>query len=191
MSSFAAAIEEALDAGTVRAEILLRFILDDEDFCVWTGTGDLYALGKTWLGAGSVGRLPEIEQLVNGQANRMTIEVSGVSADAIAALAEDAPSVEGKELEFYLCLFDERGQVIDQPQFLTVAIMDEVMSEQSVDGGQVMRKITLDVASPFAARSTAPLAYFTNQDQVARYPTDQGCDRVGFYQNRTIGWPVF
>jgi len=133
MSTLSPQVIAVLDAGVVRAETLLWFHLETGDFLVWSGTGDLYALGQTWRGAGSVGRLPEIEQLMNGQASRMTIEISGVSQEAVASMIDESADIEGRELDFYLALFDANSQLIGDPIFLTNGLMDEVALEQATD----------------------------------------------------------
>lgn len=192
--NLAEAIERALDAGVVRSEVLFNFKLDDGDYRVWTGFGDLFALGAIWRGSRTLGRLPELEQLINGLASRMTIEVSGVSADAVAALVEEAPLVDGRELELLRALFDVNDALIAQPYFLDVLIMDEVTDdekrERSDSGDKVTRTIALSCATALAARGAAPHSHYNHTDQQARYPGDMGCEYVGVYENKSDNWPV-
>lgn len=186
--TFASVLDAALDAGVVRPAILLRLLLDAGHVRVWTGLGDLVALGVVWKGLGQVTELPELEQLLNGQAARMAISLSGIDQDVVMAAVEEAAQVQGREIEILLALFDKSGALIDAPQYLDVGVMDQVSFRHDADGGRVVRTISLEFASPLAARSVAPLSYLTDRDQRARYPTDRGCEYVESYQNREIVW---
>lgn len=186
-----AAILAALDKGTVRSEVFFRFRLVDGDTLIWSGMGDIRVDGERWRGSRLIGRLPELEQLLNGEAARITIEVSGVSDDAVAALIEEAATIEGRELDIMLGLFGERGGLIHGLIALDTMIMDEVVDDQSVEGAIRTNKITLDVASPLMARATASHALWTDDDQQRLHPGDRGCERVGMYQSRETVWPQF
>ncbi|MFZ2872244.1 hypothetical protein [Zavarzinia sp.] len=186
-----APILAALGKGTVRSEVFFRFRLVDGDFLIWSGMGDIRINGERWRGSRLMGRLPELEQLLNGEATRVTIEVSGVSDDAVAALIEEAATIEGRELDMLLGLFDERGSLIDSLIALDTMMMDEVVDDQTVEGMARTNRITLDIASPLMARATASHALWTHEDQQSLYPGDMGCERNGMYQSRETPWPQF
>ncbi|MBI1179098.1 MAG: hypothetical protein GC201_00970 [Alphaproteobacteria bacterium] len=168
----------------MRESFLLR-IDADPPARVWGGIGDLAIPsdsvepgGATYSGAGELLQNPDFEQLINGVAERLDIQVSGVTAETLRLALEDAPSVRGARVDFGRVSFDDDWQ-IDTVEWEAVFRAD-VLSVDSKDGEQGrIRTITLSIASANTNRSNAPISYFTDADQKRRSSTDDIFSHVG------------
>lgn len=192
--TYAAAIEAALAKGSVRLCLFFRFDFAAAPYRAWTGAGDIEIAGETWKGHGALAGLPELEQLLGGQANRLSIEASGVNDAVLAAALAGAAEVQGRDLAIGFVLFDSDGQPIAGAagqvlQALDVGAMDRVtLTREGTEGG-ALRSVALEVASPMAARSTASLAFYSDTDQQLRHPGDKGCERATL--DVVLTWPDF
>lgn len=158
----------------------------DEPAMFWTGHGDLLLPADDVLpeptlvpGGGDLVSLPDVEQLINGTAQRVEVTLSGVSQEAVALAAEEALQVSGAPAFVGRIQFDEdwqpRGPVVWEWTGEGRGIM--VGGEGSEDGRT--RSITLKLGSGDTTRSRAPLSFFTDSDQRRDFPTDAFFSHVG------------
>jgi hypothetical protein len=151
----------------------------DEPAMFWTGHGDLLLPADDILtedtialGGGDLINLPDLEQLINGTAQRIEVTLSGVSQRTAVIAAEEAPQVSGAPAYIGRIQFDEdwqpAGPVVwewsGEGRGLVVA------GDDSEDGRT--RSLTLKLGSGDTTRSRAPLAFFTDADQRRDFPTD-------------------
>lgn len=168
----------------LRESFLLR-IASDPVARLWSGIGDLEipadiveAEPAIYLGAGSLLNAPDFHHLINGTAQRLEIQVKGVSGEVLALALEDAPSVKGAAVHLGRADFDENWQLIEV-EWEAVFRADS-LSVSSQDGEDSRtRSITLSVGSEDTGRSRAPNAFFTDSDQRRRSPTDAIFSNVG------------
>lgn len=179
----------ALDSGSVRLPLCLRLRFKAGDVRVWTGHGDIEIDGEVWRGAGVLSDLPELEQLLNGEASRMTLEASGVDQRVMGSAVAEADEVEGRDLEIGFVVLDGAGQVIGGLQALDTVVMDRVTVDRQGGTGGALRSVALEASSPLAARSTPGRAYYTDRDQQRRHPGDLGCERATL--EVILKWPTF
>lgn len=145
----------------------------------WTGNGDLMLPADAVLdeitlalGGGDLINLPDLEQLINGTAQRVEVTLSGVSQRTAVIASTEAASVSGSPAYIGRVQFDEdwqqQGAVVwewaGEGRGLAVA-GDE-------DGADRKRTLTLKLASGDTTRSRAPLAFFTDADQRRDFPDD-------------------
>lgn len=145
---------------------------------IWSGHGDLVipadiveVAPATYVGGGDLISAPDFQQLINGEAERLDIRMSGVSDLALELAIEAAASVKGARVHFVRFDFDDEWQ-LEEVEYEACYRADRlsVSSSWSDDGRQ--RFITLSIASDDTNRSRAPLAYFTDQDQRRRSADD-------------------
>lgn len=192
--TFDAEIDAALGKGRVRLVILIAMHFDSEVVRRWSGYGVREFGGHVWYGLGEIRNLPELEQLTNGAASRVTLVLSGVDEELLAQALEQADAVDGRRIEFLMQLLDEDAQPIGDPQVLDVLLMDQVTIERSAgdDPTQApVRTLTISMASPTASRRTPSRGRYTDRDQKARSPGDRFCERVPIYVNQAFKWPAF
>jgi hypothetical protein len=152
---------------------------------VWSGVGNLTipadsveASPATYHGGGAMLNAPDFQQLINGVAERIEFQVSGVTAEMLALAIEDAPSVKGATVNLGRVEFDDNWQQVGSVEWEAVFRADtlSVSSQESEEGRT--RTITLSVGTDDTDRSHAPLAFFTDADQRKRSSTDAIFDHV-------------
>jgi hypothetical protein len=168
---------------THRRSILFRLGSDPVAY-IWSGIGDLDlpansldAGVRRYLGAGKLLELPDLEQLINGAADRIEVTISGVSAEAIRLSTEDAPSVKGASAHVGAVRFDRHWQLTEVEWIGQLRADTLSVASQSSDNGRT-RSVTLSMGTDFTDRSRAPLAFFTDADQRRRSPDDAIFDHV-------------
>lgn len=147
-------------------------------FRLWGGVGDLEipadiveSAPAIYLGAGELLNAPDFEQGINYTAERLDIQLSGASTRMIALALEEAASVRNAKVHFLTIRFDDQWQLVEV-EYEAVFRADKITVEsQNSDNGRT-RTIILSVGTEDTNRSRAPGAYFTDQDQRRRSPTD-------------------
>lgn len=151
----------------------------DEPAMFWTGHGDLLLPADAVLdevslalGGGDLVNLPDLEQLINGTAQRVEITLSGVSQRTVVLAAEEAAQVSGAPAYIGRIQFDEAWQQ-SGPVVWEWAGEGRGLLVAGDDGDEGRtRSITLKLGAGDTTRSRAPLAFFTDADQRRDFPTD-------------------
>ena len=159
----------------------------DEPAMFWTGHGDLLLPPDTVipgpepeiaLGGGTLVSLPDLEQLLNGEAQRLEISVSGVDDATLVFAQEEAPQVPGAAVWIGRIEFDEEWQQgVVEWEWNGEGRGLFVSGEDSADGRT--RTVTLRVGAGDTTRSRAPFSFFTDADQRRDYPDDVFFSHVG------------
>lgn len=171
--------------GLYREAYIFRIATPDPAI-FWTGFGDLLLPAdgvvpddEIALGAGDLINLPDLDDLINGLAQRVDFVLSGVSTRVISLAKEEAPDVPGSRVHI--------GRMDLGPDYQQVAPVEWEWagearslraSSDDTDNGR-SRTITLTVAAGDTTRSRAPLAFFTDADQRRRSITDAVFSHVG------------
>lgn len=188
----------ALDSGVQHIGVFFRLAVDPV-LRLWLGVGDiepglnaLEGSGVTYNGAGKLRDVPSLQQLINGQASRVTFTLSGVSDD-ILALAESADEVKLKSCSIGFAIMDRNWQLIGEVHWLWRGIADFLAMDLTGSAdGTITKTAALQVGSQMTGRRRRGLSYFTDQDQQTRSPGDRCCERVTLYsQGVTKVWPRF
>lgn len=194
---------EALEGGAQRIGLFFR--LDTPTpLRLWLGIGDIEpgvdaiddVTGATYSGFGEISQIPEIARLINGEAERVTFELSGVS-DAVVAAAtvEDAPAVKGCDVAVGFALFDKDWSLLGSIHWMARYTADFLAIEERLteDPTQpVVRVVQLSVGSAMTGRWRPPYAYYVDQDQQAESSGDLFCERTPQYAEQvTKVWPDF
>lgn len=151
----------------------------DEPAMFWTGHGDLLLPADTVLGEPEIAlgganlvNLPDVEQLINGVAQRVEIQLSGVSAETMRFAQEEAAQVPGAPVYIGRIQFDEAWQQAEPVEWEWSGEGKNLsVSSQDGDDGHV-RTLTLRVGAGDTTRSRSPLAFFTDADQKRDFPDD-------------------
>lgn len=130
-----------------------------------------------YLGGGQLVSLPDLNQLINGVADRVQVMVSGVTGSVLASFKAESPSLKGAAVHVGIAYQDDDWQITDV-EWLSVLRCDApTIGSQAAQTG-CTRSITLSIGTDFTDRSRAPLAFFTAADQARRSPDDQIFDHV-------------
>jgi hypothetical protein len=200
MLSLNEAERNALASATQRIGVFFRMVqADGQIIRLWLGIGNCRVginaydeTEATYSGLGQLIDVPAVQQLINGVAERIDFNVSGVSADTLALAGAESDDVKGAVVALGVCLFDGAWQQLGVPKWLFRGRADFVtLNQQSGDGG-ITRAIALSVGSLFTGRRRRGLSYLTDYDQQQRYPGDKFCQRTVLYSNEIEKvWPRF
>lgn len=168
----------------VRESYLLKIDTPDPAR-IWSGFGDLVIPADTvepapatYLGAGELLSVPDFQQLINGVAERLEFEVSGVSEETLRYALEEAADVENAAIYVGRIDFDESWQQLGPVEWEATFRADCLTVDSNANGGRRIRTLKLSVGTADTGRTYAPVSYFTDADQRVRSPTDAICDHV-------------
>lgn len=161
--------------------VLVR-IATPEPARLWSGAGDLFipvddveteAVAR-YLGGGELlGGLDEIEQLINGSAQRLDVSVSGVSLASAKLFQEELADLKGAAMDIGVVLFDELWQILGVTWQARYRIDKATVSREPNQ-----RVISISMGSEDTGRSRNQGSYWTHADQQRRSPGDRIFDRV-------------
>lgn len=124
------------------------------------------------LGAGELADIPDLDQLINGVAQRLDITLSGVSARVIALAQEAASDVPGAPVNIGTLRFGEDWQPSGGVAWEWAGEARRLsVGSRDTENGRT-RALTLTVAAGDTTRSRSPLAFFTDSDQRRRSSDD-------------------
>jgi hypothetical protein len=193
------ASERALAGDIVRPVVLFR-LATDPVVRLWSGIGDFAIAadlveeveGAVYTGLGELLPTPELNGLVNGLAERVDFQLSGVSPEVAALASTEAPDIRGAAVSIGFLILGDDLQQLSPTAWLWDGEADSLkVSRQSSDGGVSTRAITLSVGSLFTGRKKPDLAYWSDSDQRRRSADDGFCKEVRRYApGSTKTWPI-
>ncbi len=137
----------------------------DEPAMFWTGHGDLLLPADLILpeptlalGGGDLVNLPDLEQLINGTAQRVEVVLSGVSQRTILFAQEEGPQVAGAAVYIGRIQFDDEWQQLGP-----------VVWEWTGEGRIVNAEAGATIVRAFEATLDA-VSLASAQDDLARTP---------------------
>jgi hypothetical protein len=199
MITLTAAEEAAIASGQRRIGIFFQlatvsplnlwFGIGDIVAGVWNGTSTVDALFK---GKGEFTDIPTLQQLINGEAERATFSVSGVSDDTIALVGDAESQVPGAAVRLGIGLFGLDWQLLGDVHWLFKGTADYVsQSIKSVEGG-FQNIISISVGTRWTGRRRPQNSFMTDGDQKRRSPGDRFCENTQRYsQEVKKAWPRF
>lgn len=178
-----ATLQAALAADRVLPFCLVEALFDSGAFRVWSGLGDLSALGYTWAGVGSLLDIGQIEEASDGRAVGLQIGLSGIpSAMVSIALAEE---YQGRAARVYLGAFDAAtGAIAGEPLLIFAGQVDTM----PINSGAETARIVASIESRMLRLEQAPRRRYTAAEQRAAHPGDGGLDHVTAIQDIQIVW---
>lgn len=191
----------ALASGVVRIGIFFRLDVAPDPVRLWLGFGNiapgsdvLDPGGALYQGLGELRDVPAFKQLLNGTAERVEFTVSGVSGRLLEiASGGDSEAIKGRAVTLGFGLFGSSwSALLGGVHWCAYFVADYLQISQSAGEGDVVRAITLSCGTRFTGRRRPSYAYFSDQDQQARFPGDLACSLTKNYAhgfNKT--WPVF
>lgn len=202
MIVFNAAELAVLESGTQRIGYFWRLDIDPV-VRLWLGVGDIRpgvniydADGSVYKGLGQITALPPFKQLTNGAAERITFVLSGVSGKVLQAAASGHPEqVKGKRVASGFAIMGQDWSLLGPVRWPANYTADYLSIEQDVvesPSDPVVRSVSLSCGTLLTGRRRPGYAYFSNQDQQARFPGDRFCERTPVYGNGfNKAWPIF
>lgn len=170
-----------LQAGTVEPALLYEGEFASGFVRLWSGLGPLSWSGHTWTGVGTLGGISDIEETAEIKASGITVTLSGIPSDLIAAVLSDARH--GKAGRIYLAFFAS-GAIVSDPTLIFEGRLDV----PSIDEGGDSASISITYESELMDLERARERRWTPEDQAIDHEGDKGFDYVASLQDAQIVW---
>jgi hypothetical protein len=189
-----------LEGGGVRPAVLLR-IATDPVIRLWLGAVRDLAIaadavedvdGAIYQSMGLLVDVPQLNQLVNGQAARVEFQVSGVAVTGeVAALASGSASdIRGARVNVGFLAFDANWQIGTPVLWPWEGEADSLTVERQADASGATRVLRLSVGTALTGRRRPAINYFTDSDQKLRTADDDFFSEIRRYSAAsTKVWP--
>jgi hypothetical protein len=193
MGFLSSAALEAAKAGIVNASWFLTLDFVSGPMGIWDGVGPNRVGDVVYLGSGQLSGLPQIKQLVNGQAERATFSLAGTDpACARLAVLEQNEALY-REIELSLGFMDEGLQLIGGLHTMWIGIMDSLRAIHNggTDEDPATATIQVEAATIFASRKRGVLSRYSDRQQKRRSADDRFCERTDLYRFSQKTFPQF
>lgn len=174
--------EAALEAPLVRYVVFAELSFSTETVRLWSGLGDITALGEVWTGAGELFGAGPVNESDDLKATSLELELDGVKPEHLALAY--ATQYQGRPATVYVGFLDDAGALEADPIPLFAGLMN-TMADQ--DDGQSAR-IGVEIVTHFVDHKRRPELRYTDQGQRALYPTDTGLRFVASLADRNVTW---
>lgn len=147
----------------------------------WNGYGDYSWNGHTWQGLGTYGTISDIRESSDGQANGVTLQLSGVPNDLlIDALANDS---QGQGAAIWATSMARDGTLEVTPY----QIFDGLIDICPIQQGPTTSTISLQLEKELVDRRVTDRTR-TQEDQQVDYPGDNYFQYVAALSTWTLNW---
>lgn len=190
---------DAIDSSTQKIGIFFR-LATAPVVRLWLGVGPCRAGvnaldtdGAIYRGFGELTDVPEVQQLINGVADRVQFQVSGVSQETLRLASAEALDVQGAQVALGLGIFGASWQLLGSVKWIFRGRADVVTLNIDDSGEEgITRSVALSVGSLFTGRRRRGLSYLTDHDQQTRHSGDKFCERTALYSEESSKvWPRF
>jgi hypothetical protein len=178
-----AAINAALTGGdAMRLALLVEMEFTSGFLRLWSGLGPVQYGGNEWTGAGNLFGFDTIEETRAVVANGVTLYLSGIPTELVAACINDAQ--QGKIGRIYLAVLDANGAIDgDAVELFTGRLDVPTISDQ---GENCTINITYE--SRMIDLTRAREWRYTHESQQVLHPDDMGFEFVTSIQDKEIVW---
>lgn len=190
---------EILRSGRKNLAFFFRAEFASSTVRLFAGAGDFPVAADTvetedseYLSAGSwSGGLPDVDHLINGQAQGLTLSLSGIDVETVRTFVKERGEVVGATAAFGWAVLDDRYRLAGPVRWpLRGTLSQPRVTKQKAAEAVWTRSLAATLVSGAYARRRGVHAYLTMADQRRAHPTDAGCDFVGTYTNETTRpWP--
>jgi len=169
---------------------------------LWMGINDIPAEfdhaidleGTVYLGGGRLAGIPTLEVLINGVADRVEFQMSGISPEDAERIDTEAPPVRGATVHVGIVPLDQYYQPMGYIVPLWIGTASFTTEKSSPVTGREQPTITmgLSVGSGSTTRSRKSTALWSPAQQKALYPTDLFCNGTArLARGVAPSWPRF
>lgn len=185
--------------------IMVRMVFPSKTIRLWDGAGPcMDSDGEIWSGCALSDGLDPIESAMNGEAATLTLGLSGIDPrfTDLAYQDMDAGEVIGSKVHLLIQPCDDFDQPVGPAEVRFTGTVDNMPSDESVSGDQMVSAIALEITNRFDLRTLVNGAVLSDVDQRARSrflnPAawalglfDRFCERIPGLSDKTIVWPRY
>lgn len=176
-----AVVEAAARASVVRVVWMVRLDYPGGVVAACSAPFPIVYGADTYHGVGNLGTIAPAEEGAELQAYSLTVTLSGVKPESIAAALGQA--YQGRDARIYAAFLDAEHAIVEAPVLLFRGRMDvqdiELGSEATISVTIVSRLVDWD---------RARIRRYTHEDQQSAFPGDKGFEFVPTMEDLTIIW---
>jgi len=177
----AAGVISEISASNVQPILFFYGSFATGDVRLWSGLGDISWDGETWIGAGSLISISDIEEPGEIKAQGIVVTFTGIPADFISLVLQ---SVRQNAVGRVWLGFLSNGSVVANPWLVFEGRLDVPIIDEQAE--------TCSIAITYESRlidlSRARSRRHTDQDQQSEYPGDLGMEYIASLQEKEIPW---
>ncbi len=174
------ALDDELAADALKPIFLWHGQFGSGPLRLWTGYGDLTALGETWTGSGTFGGASLIQESTEIRADGVRFMLSGMDP-AIIDIAENE-EYQQRPCSLYFAALTPALTVVADPYEIFTGAMDVMRHTEGAETANVW----LSAENELAVLERPKLRRNTPEDHQADYPTDTFFDYVADLQDKEI-----
>jgi len=166
----------------VRPILLVEIQFDVTPVYLWNGVGNLSWNSQTWIGAGQIMQISEVQETYELRASGFNLSLTGLQIDRLDDAINE--SYQNRKVLVYQGFLDDSGDLVDDPYILISGRMDVMTISENGDTSTIdvaVENRLIDFERP--RRRT-----YTDQDQKLDYPNDKGFEYVAAIQDISLDW---
>lgn len=171
----------AAGAPVLGIALLIELEFDTEPMRLWSGLGALAWGNRSFVGAGTLLSIGEVEEAAEVRAAATALTLSGIPGEVIDAANE--VDWQGRPARIWLALLADNHALLGKPIPMLAGRMDTL----SWSEGETAT-VTLAVESRLADLERPRIRRYTDSDQQAEYPGDLGFQYVASLVEKETTW---
>ena len=146
-----------------------------------SGVGTVTFNNHEFTGVGVLGRLSNINETIDAQPARVSLELSGVPVELVAIALAD--QYQGRSAKIWISLYAEHADLVTNAVLVFSGIMDTISGALGD-----MATLTVQLESRLADFLRPRIRRYTHEDQRLDYPGDRGFEYVPQVVEKEIVW---
>ena len=175
--SIPAGLLTALTQASIQPYYAVEMLFDTAPLRFWSGLGDRTIDGQTYLGAGSLMRISELEEVGDLSAKSATVTFSGIPSELVSLAL-----VEPYQRRVCRILL---GEVSSSA---AIEMFSGKMNTMTIEDAPDSAIIQLTIESRLVELGRAKPRRYNHESHIARYPGDNFFSYVADLQDRQIPW---
>jgi hypothetical protein len=171
-----------LTSAFIRPGFLADISFRSEQQYVWTGIGNLLYNGNTYRGVGSLGKVGDVSESSDVNAEGTSISLSGIDPALLSECMSDIQL--GAPVTIWFALFDVNCNIIGTPYPYFVGTVDQPVLQIGVDA----LTISLKLENRLVNLQRANMRRYTSADQDIYYPGDTAFNWVEILNDQALLW---
>jgi len=182
------------DIAVVTADTIAFAYLVDLDFVdtpvrLWSGSGNLNYLGKTWQGIGAIGNISAAEESHGVITKDVQLSLVGQGTGIYSAAMADSRQMQGQFADVYAAWMSSDFSTVSYLYHLQRLIMDTMSVEHIMDTeGQGGIRITINAVDEMVDMRGSSSAYYSDANQQALHPGDTFLRFIATLAGKDIKW---
>lgn len=183
MKSFSDEYLDALEAGGVIDVGAVAIYCQPDPVLVWGGYGDIILDGESYRGIGDRGLVSASGAAIGGQAQNLTLSLSGIDPDNLALFS--AMTLRDAPVKVWRLGFDSSGTKLLDASVYSRGRLDQVPREDAEDGTATLRALVESAAMGLGRQSGRRNS---DADQRLISPTDGSMKAVSYAPKKQLNW---